>query len=471
LSGLPAYVVLSRAQFAVTALFHILFPVLTIGLSLFLVITEILWLRTGETAWYHHCRFWSRLLLLNFGVGVVTGLPLEFEFGTNWAPFARAAGGFFGNLLGFEGAMAFMLEAGFLGIMMFGWRRVPRPMHLIATAMVALGGSLSAFWIMDANSWMQTPAGGHMEAGHFVIDSYLSAVFNPDMPWGISHMWVACIETSLFVVGGISAWYLLKRRETAFFRRSFLLVTSIAIVVTPLQIWLGDASGKTVFAHQPAKGAAIEGDWRTNPPGEGAPWAIVAWPDQARQRNDWALEIPGVLSWLATDNLTGKVVGLRDFPLHDQPPLLPLLFYAFRVMAGIGFFLAFLMLWSVLAWLRGRLSLPRIESNHWLLRAWTAAVPLGYIAVDTGWTVREVGRQPWVIYGLLRTHDAASRLPAASVAFTAAGYFAIDLLFLVLFWVFLVRTVCRGPDLTLPPPEREPSVLEPVGRRASLGES
>jgi cytochrome d ubiquinol oxidase subunit I len=471
MSGLPLYLVLSRAQFAITTLFHILFPVLTIGLSLFLVVTEILWLRSGETAWYHHCRFWSRLLLLNFGVGVVTGLPLEFEFGTNWAPFARAAGGFFGNLLGFEGAMAFMLEAGFLGIMMFGWRRVPRPMHLIATAMVALGASLSAFWIMDANSWMQTPAGGHMAAGRFVIDSYFRAVFNPDMPWGISHMWVACIETSLFVVGGISAWYLLKGRETAFFRRSFLLAASLAVIVTPLQIWLGDASGKTVFAYQPAKGAAIEGHWRTNPPSEGAPWAIVGWPDQARQQNDWALDIPDLLSWLATGSLAAKVAGLRDFPLQDQPPLLPLLFYAFRAMAGIGFALAFLMLWTVLAWLRGRLSVLRIASNRWLLRSWVAAIPLGYIAVDTGWTVREVGRQPWVIYGLLRTEDAASPLPSASVAFTAAGYFAIDLLFLVLFWVFLVRTVRQGPDLTLPLPEREPGALESVGRRASPGGS
>ena len=241
--------------------------------------------------------------------------------------------------------------------------------------------------------------------------------------------------------------------------------------MTPLQIWLGDASGKTVFAYQPAKGAAIEGHWRTNPSGEGAPWAIVAWPDQARQRNDWALNIPDALSWLATDSLTGKVVGLRAFPAQDQPPLLPLLFYAFRVMAGIGFALALLMLWTVLAWLRGRLSLSRIETNRWLLRAWVAAVPLGYIAVDTGWAVREVGRQPWVIYGLLRTQDAASDLPSAGVAFTAAGYFAIDLLFLVLFWVFLVRVVRRGPDLTLPLPEREPGIVETVGRRATPGET
>jgi cytochrome bd ubiquinol oxidase subunit I len=328
-------VILSRLQFAITTLFHILWPVLTIGLSLFLVVTESLWLRTEEVAWYHHTRFWGRLFLLNFGIGVVTGLPLEFEFGTNWAAFSTAAGGFFGNMLGFEGAMAFMLEAGFLGIMMFGWQRVPRTMHLIATIMVAFGASMSAFWILVANSWMQTPAGGHMENGRFVLDSYLQAILNPDMPWGFSHMWVACLETSLFVIGGISAWYLLRGRHVAFFRKSFLLAAGLAVIVTPLQIWIGDSSGKVVFKEQPAKGAAIEGYWNTNPPGEAAAWAIVAWPDKAQQRNVWQVTIPGVLSWLATGSLRGQVIGLRDFAPNDQPPLLPLLFYAFRIMAGV----------------------------------------------------------------------------------------------------------------------------------------
>src|SRR5487761_1173959 len=330
-------VALSRLQFAITTLFHILWPVLTIGLSLFLVVTESLWLRTGDVAWYHHCRFWGRLFLLNFGVGVVTGLPLEFEFGTNWAPFSTLAGGFFGNILGFEGAMAFMLEAGFLGIMMFGWHRVPRAMHLIATSMVAFGGSLSAVWILVANSWMQTPAGGHMVNGHFVIDSYLQAIFNPDMPWGVSHMWVACLETSLFVVGGASAWHLLKGRDIAFFRKSLLLAAALAVVVTPLQIYLGDGSGKIVFKDQPAKGAAIEGHWNTNPPGQPAAWALLAWPDKAKQRNDWQIRIPGLLSWLATGSPDGQVTGLHAFAPDDQPPLLPLIFYAFRIMAAIGF--------------------------------------------------------------------------------------------------------------------------------------
>ncbi|HEX4192230.1 MAG TPA: cytochrome ubiquinol oxidase subunit I, partial [Stellaceae bacterium] len=302
-------VVLSRLQFAITTLFHILWPVLTIGLSLFLVVTEALWIRTNNIVWYHQTRFWGRLFLLNFGVGVVTGLPLEFEFGTNWAAFSTVAGGFFGNILGFEGAMAFMLEAGFLGIMMFGWDRVPRAMHLFATSMVAFGGSLSAFWILVANSWMQTPAGGHMANGRFVIDNYLQAIFNPDMPWGVSHMWVACLETSLFVIGGASAWHLLRGNAVAFFRKSFLLAFALAIIITPVQIWLGDASGKSVFADQPAKGAALEGYWDTNKPGMPADWAVLAWPDKAAQHNDWEITIPGVLSFLATNTLAGQVKG------------------------------------------------------------------------------------------------------------------------------------------------------------------
>ena len=464
-------VALSRLQFAITTLFHILWPVLTIGLSLFLVVTESLWLRTGKAAWYHHTRFWGRLFLLNFSVGVVTGLPLEFEFGTNWAAFSSSAGGFFGNILGFEGAMAFMLEAGFLGIMMFGWERVPRLMHLIATGMVALGASMSAFWIMVANSWMQTPAGGRMESGGFVVDSYAKAILNPDMPWGVSHMWVACLETSLFVIGGISAWHLLRGRDVAFFRKSFLLAWSLAIVVTPLQIWLGDGSGKLVFRDQPAKGAAIEGQWDTNPSGEGAAWAIIAWPDQAEQRNDWEITIPGVLSWLATGSFDGQVKGLHDFAPKDQPPLLPLVFYAFRIMAGIGFAMFFLMLWTGWAAARGRLRPAMISDQKLLLWAWVAMIPLGYVAVDLGWTVREVGRQPWIIYGLLRTSDAVSYLPAHSVAFTAAAFFLIDALLLVTFVLFACRIARRGPDFSLPVPTQEPRELSAEGHRKVVGQT
>lgn len=463
-------VLLSRLQFAITTLFHILWPVLTIGLSLFLVVTESLWIRTDNIVWYHQTRFWGRLFLLNFGVGVVTGLPLEFEFGTNWANFSKVASGFFGNILGFEGAMAFMLEAGFLGIMMFGWERVPRAMHLLATAMVALGASMSAFWILVANSWMQTPAGGHIENGHYVVDSYLQAIFNPDMPWGVSHMWVACLETSLFVIGGASAWHLLRGNAVPFFRKSFLLAFGLAIIVTPVQIWLGDASGKSVFATQPAKGAAIEGDWDTNRPGQSADWDLLAWPDKEAQRNDWEIVIPGALSFLATGTLDGQVKGLHDFAPEDQPPLLPLIFYAFRIMAGIGFAMFFLMLWTGWAAIMGRLRVDAIAKEKWLLWAWVASIPLGYIAVDMGWTVREVGRQPWIIYGLLRTSDAASALTVGSVGFTTAAFFLIDSLLLVTFVIFAWRIVRKGPDLTLPAPSREPSRLSREGHRTSASE-
>jgi cytochrome d ubiquinol oxidase subunit I len=408
---------------------------------------------------------------LNFSVGVVTGLPLEFEFGTNWATFSHFAGGFFGNILGFEGAMAFMLEAGFLGIMMFGWNRVPAPMHLIATIMVAVGASMSAFWIMVANSWMQTPAGGHVENGQFVVDSYLKAILNPDMPWGVSHMWVACLETSLFVIGGISAWHLLRGRDLAFFRKSYLLAVLLAVIVTPLQIWLGDSSGKLIFQEQPAKGAAIEGHWDTNPPGQPAAWALVAWPDQAKQRNDWQVAIPGALSWLATGSVDGRVIGLRDFPTSNQPPLLPVIFYAFRIMAGIGFLLFFLMLWTGWALLRGRLRIETIGAQKNLLRAWVAAIPLGYIAVDMGWTVREVGRQPWIIYGLLRTNDAVSNLPIASVGFTTIGFFLIDLLLLAIFIRFAWRIARSAPDFNQPVPRREPRQLYPEGHRPIASEA
>ncbi|MGH6980962.1 MAG: cytochrome ubiquinol oxidase subunit I [Stellaceae bacterium] len=441
-------VLLSRLQFAVTTLFHILWPVLTIGMSLFLLLMEALWLRSGNDDYYRHVRFWAKLFILNFGVGVATGLPLEFEFGTNWAPFAQAAGSFFGNILGFEGAMAFMLEAGFLGIMMFGWNRVPRGMHLFATVMVASGASISAFWIMDANSWMQTPTGGQMRDGHFVIDSYVAAIFNPDLLWGFSHMWLACLETSLFVIGGISAWYLLRGRNVAFFRLSLRWCLIAAIVVTPLQIYVGDASGKAVFAMQPAKGAAIEGHWLTNKPGTAANWAVVAWPNQTAQANDWQINVPSALSWLATGSFTGQVKGLRDFARADQPPLLPLLFYSVRGMIAIGLALFLLMVWSVVAWARGRLA-----SDRWLLRAWIGSIPLGYVAVELGWTVREVGRQPWVIYGVMRTADGASRLPAASIGYTLLAYILAYIVLAGAFLVFGWRILKRGPDLTIALPD------------------
>ncbi|MGF6853026.1 cytochrome ubiquinol oxidase subunit I [Paraburkholderia sp. CI3] len=455
---------LARGQFAMTAIFHILWPILTISLAAFLLVVEILWIRTSDVVWYRHARFWSKLLILNFAVGVVSGIPMEFQFGTNWGPFSQYTGQFFGNILGFEGAMAFMLEAGFIGIMMLGWGRVPKGVHLFATAMVALGSSISAFWIMVANSWLQTPAGVAVVDGKLVVTDYVKAIFNPDMPWGVSHMWFAALETGLVVVAGISAYYLLKRRHPEFFVRSFKLALLMLCFVAPVQIWLGDSSGGDVFATQPAKGAAIEGHWRTNAPGTGASWSLIAWPDAARQANDWSLEIPGMLSILGTHSLHGQVKGLRDIPVADQPPMIPLLYYAFRVMAGIGFLFMVLAFWTIYAIGRARGRVDALVAQRKLLLAWVLAIPLPYIAVECGWIVREVGRQPWVVYGLMRTQHAASAISPTAITGSMVMFATFYVILIVSFFIFARRWLKNGPDLTLMPPPAEP--IRTVGSRA-----
>lgn len=453
---LSDHIMLSRLQFAATTMFHINWPLLSIGLSIFLVVTEGLWLKTHDPVYYHHSRFWGMLFLLNFAVGVVSGLPLEFQFGANWSRFSAATHGFFGNILGFEGSMAFMLEAGFLGIMMFGWKRVSPRVHLFSTCMVALGASLSAFWIMVANSWMQTPAGGAWVDGRYVMENYWRGIFNPDLPWGFSHMWVACMETTLFVIGGLSAWYILKNRHAEFFLRSFKLALLAALIITPLQILLGDASGRAVAEYQPTKLGAIEAHWETNPPGQGAPWKLLAWPDPEKQANSWTfLKIPDGLSLLITHSITGQVKGLRDFPREDQPPIV-LPFYSFRIMIGIGFAMFGLMLWTLWAWYKRRLTAELVPRQKWLLYAWIAFAPLGYLAVEMGWVTREVGRQPWIIFGLLRTRDSASVLPAGAVATSLAIYLILYTILFLAFTIFAWRILQRGPDLADPPPIRFP---------------
>ncbi|MDB5990808.1 MAG: cytochrome ubiquinol oxidase subunit [Herbaspirillum sp.] len=447
---------LSRFQFAMTAIFHILWPILTISLSLFLLIVEALWVRTSDPMYYRHARFWGKLLILNFAVGVVSGIPMEFQFGTNWAQFSNETGQFVGNILGFEGAMAFMLEAGFIGVMMFGWGRVPKGVHLFATAMVAFGSTLSSFWIMVANSWLQTPAGVRVVAGKVVVTDYIAAIFNPDMAWAVGHMWVAAVETGLFVIAGISAYNLYKRRNAAFFMRSFKLALMLLVVVAPLQVWLGDSSGVDVFKTQPAKGAAIEGDWHTNPAGSAAPWSLLAWPDQNKQDNDWSLEVPGMLSLLATHNPTGKVTGLADIPRADQPPMVPLLYYAFRVMAGVGMWFVLLSFWTAVVWRKTGGRLNELLANRKLLLAWVLTIPLPYLAVECGWMVREVGRQPWVVYGILRTKDAVSNIPVQSVGGSIVMFALFYVVLFISFFVFARKWLKQGPDLTLLPPQEPP---------------
>lgn len=438
-------VMLSRIQFGITAMFHIIWPVVTIGLSIYLFVMEALWLRTKDPEYLRQCRFWGRLFFLNMTVGVVSGIPMEFQFGTNWGPFSIAGGDFFGHMLGFEATMAFMLEAAFVGIMMFGWKRVSPRMHLFSTGMVAFGATLSAFWIMTTSSWMHTPTGGYFENGRFVLTSHVEAIFNPDMPWGFSHMWVAALEITIFVVGAVSAWHLLRGRSTAFFLRSFKAMVIASVVVTPLQVILGDGSGAAVFTHQPAKLAAIEAHWKTNPPGEGAPWSVLAWPDPDRRDNAWSLEIPYGLSLILTHSPTGTVRGLREFPREDQPPVL-IPYYAFRIMMGIGFLMVLLMLWTVVAWRKGKLTEAGIAAQKRLLQAWLLMAPLSYIAMETGWITREVGRQPWMVYGLMRTSESATALHSGTVGMSLAIFAVAYPVLFVLFLLFAWRLLKKGPD-------------------------
>ncbi len=446
-------VLLSRLQFAYTALFHILWPVLIVGLSIFLVILEVLWLKTKDVTWYHHSRFWTKLLLLNIAIGVVTGMPMEFQFGTNWSRFSRAGGDIFGHLLGFEATIAFMLEASFLSIMIFGRHRVSRGMYLVSTIMVAFGASLSVFWIMDANAWMQTPAGGYFDGHRFRVVSNWEAIFNPNMVWAVLHKETACLMITIFVVGGISAWYLRKGRHVAFFLKSFKMAAAAAILIIPLQIYLGDGSGRNVFEHQPTKLAGMEAHWNTNPPGEGAPWHVVAWPDPDRQKNLFEINIPYGLSVITTRELKGTVPGLKDFPRDLQPPIwLP--FYGFRIMIAVGFGSFFLMLYTLRAWFKGRLTAERIGLQRKLLLAWILAIPFNYLALEAGWVTREVGRQPWVIYNILQTGTGVSPVTGPMVGTSLIVFLVIYTLLFDLFLFFGWYTIRKGPSFD-PPPKRK----------------
>lgn len=446
-------VLLSRLQFALTTTFHILWPLLTIGLSAFLVILEAQWLRTGDPVYYHQFRFWAKIFGVGFAVGVVSGIPLEFQFGTNWGPFSLSTGNFLGQVLAVETSSAFMLESAFLSIMLFGWKRVPATLHFAATILVFFAASLSAFWIMAANSWMQTPAGGTFVDGVFQVKDFWAAVFNPDTMLSFSHMWLACLQTCLFVVGGVSAWYMLRGRETAFFLRSFKIALVMAVAVAPLQVVLGDASGVHIGRVQPLKVAAIEAHWETNENDCPAPWNMLAWPDPENERNAFQIQIPYLLSQLITHTYAGCVLGLKDFPKEFRPPI-AIPFYSFRVMVGISFAMVLLMLATVLAWRRGGLTVEKVPGRKRLLWAWMAMAPMGFAATEMGWITREVGRQPWIVYGLLRTSDVASNLPAPAVLLSLSTFAALYTVLGLAALFFMARILAKGPDLTATPPPR-----------------
>ncbi len=438
---------LSRLQFAITTMFHILFPVLTIGLALYLVLVELLWLWTKQEIYYRMYRFWVRIFAIHFAVGVVSGIVLEFEFGTNFSRFSQAVANVFAPLMAYEGMTAFFLEAGFLGIMLFGWSRVSRFVHFAATCLVALGASLSAFWIMAANSWMQTPDGFRLVQGRFMVTDFKAAIFTPAFPTHLGHMLVASYETAAFAVAGISAYFLLKKKETEFYRRSLVVSLAMALVFAPLQAVVGDLKGMAVARHQPLKLAAMEAHWETNAEG-GAPFVVFALPDMEAERNRFELTVPNGLSLLITRSLDGRVLGLKEFPAKDRP-YVPVLFWSFRLMVGIGYALLFVVVWGLVLWITRRSPLD----NRGFLRALVAMQPLGFLATELGWITTELGRQPWVVYGIMRTADGVSPIPSGSVLWSLGLFAVIIPLIGWSYFHYVIKTLRRGPDLESPIPQ------------------
>jgi cytochrome d ubiquinol oxidase subunit I len=437
--------ILSRLQFGLTTAFHILFPTLTIGFAIYLVVVEFLWLRTGEEIYFRMYRFWVKLFAVNFAVGVVSGIILEFEFGTNFARFSQAVGNVIGPLFAYEALTAFFLEAGFLGVMLFGWKRVSHTMHFISTCLVALGASLSAFWIMAANAWMQFPAGYRFVNGRFMVTNFWDVIFSPTMPSHLAHMLMASYETTVFAVAGISAYYLLKGKHAPLFRKSLLLALSMAAVCAPLQPLLGDFEGLSVFHHQPAKLAAIEAHWNTNTLG-GASFVAFALPDMAAERNRLEVTIPDGLSLLLTHSLKGKVLGLKEFPRRDRP-YAPVIFWAFRFMVLIGVIFVLLMIWAAFLWYKKRLTESRA-----FLKALVMMQPAGFLATILGWMTAEMGRQPWIVYGVMRTSEAVSPIATGNVVWSLSLFVLFFGLVGASYFYYVLKILRKGPDFDSPIP-------------------
>jgi cytochrome d ubiquinol oxidase subunit I len=442
---------LSRLDFAWITSMHILYPPLTVGLSLLLLFAEWRWVRTNDEQWYRLTRFFEKLFIINFGAGVATGITMEMAFGILYGPFSQAAGPFLGQVLGYETITAFMYEAGFIGLMVFGWGKISKKMHLFATLNVGIASCLSAMWILVANSWMQTPTGVVFKNGIFQVVNWGAALLNPDVIFGFPHMLVATIELSLCFVAAISAWQILKAKNVALFQRGLKYSVLALVVIAPLQVYLGDGLGQTVAADQPAALAALEGHYHTfNPDGSvDTSWDVVAWPNAKGNGTAWAITIPHVLSLLETHTWNGKVDGLDDLAPQNRPPML-IPFYSFRIMAGAGAALMLLAFWGLWLTLRGKLGVHTIDRNKWFLRFTILCGFLPYIATWTGWWTREIGRQPWLVYGMMTTAQGTSRMSAAEEIFWMAGYVIFELLVWGGTWYFFAKVMRQGADMTTP---------------------
>jgi len=430
---------LARMQFAFTVSFHFFFPAFTIGLASYLMVLEGLWLRTGKQLYLDLFKYWVKIFAIVFAMGVVSGIVMSYQFGTNWSVFSDVAGPVIGPLMAYEVLTAFFLEAGFLGVMLFGMNKVGKKLHFAATCMVALGTFVSAFWILSVNSWMQTPVGFEMGAnGQFLPGpSWWDIVFNPSFPYRLVHTVMAAYLTTAFVVGGVGAWHLLKDRTNAHARKMFTMAMWMAALVTPLQIFAGDLHGLNTLEHQPQKVMAMEGHFDSHP--DGAPLILFGIPDSEEKTVRYAIQIPRLSSLILKHDLDAPMDGLDTIPDDEEPPV-GMVFWSFRIMVGIGFAMLGIGLWSLVARWRGRL-------YDWSLlhKAAIVMAPSGFIAVLAGWITTEVGRQPYVIYGLLRTADAASPLDAPAVA---ASLLAFIVVYFTVFGIgiwYILRLMGKAP--------------------------
>ncbi|MDH4390977.1 MAG: cytochrome ubiquinol oxidase subunit I [Aquabacterium sp.] len=438
--------VLARMQFAANISFHILFPTITIALGWVLLFFRWRWLRTHQTAWLLAYRFWTKIFALSFALGVVSGLVMSFQFGTNWPGFMERVGNIAGPLLGYEVLTAFFLEATFLGVMLFGHGRVSERVHLLATFLVALGTTMSAFWILALNSWMQTPAGFRIEDGVFHVTSWAQVIFNPSFPYRLAHVLLASALTVAFLLAGVAAWQLLRgtaNRSTGKVLRTGLTMGALLV---PLQVLVGDLHGLNTLEHQPAKVAAMEGVWQTE---SGAPLLLFAVPDEATRSNHLAIGIPKLASLILTHDLDGTIRGLDEFK-GAHPPVKPL-FYGFRVMVGTGMLMGVVAFAGLALLWRRRWAADAMP--RWLLWPMAGMAFSGWVATLAGWYVTEIGRQPFIVYGLLRTADVASAVPAPHIALTLALYCTLYLGLLVAY-VGVVRHLAEKPESALLPAGR-----------------
>jgi len=429
---------LARIQFGFTISFHIVFPALTIGLASYLAVLESLWLRTRRQVYLDLYHFWIRPFAVAFGMGVVSGIVMAYQFGTNWSEFSRFAGGVTGPLLAYEVLTAFFLEAGFLGVMLFGMQRVGPALHWLSTVAVALGTLISATWILASNSWMHTPQGYAIVDGRVVPVDWLAVIWNPSFPYRLTHMVIAAFIATALVVGGGAAWHLLRGRDNEPVRVMLSMALWMLLAAAPLQALVGDAHGLNTLEHQPAKLAAIEGHWQ-NHPGEGVPLILFGWPDMQAETTRWKLEIPRAGSLLLTRSWDGQIPALKDFAPADRPNS-AVVFWTFRAMVGLGFLMIALAL-AGLALRRG----ARLYRTRWFLRFMLLMGPSGLVALLAGWLTTEIGRQPWIVHGLMRTADAVSPIGAAPVAFSLAMFVVVYFFVFGAGSVYLLRLVARGP--------------------------